>query len=106
MCVHILTLAFATISWVSMVTRHACLAVWTSGEVTAMFAHTSVHTCAVAITLASCRRNKDKLWILLLPLENTAWSKKIQICECDLFQFTSKSYYHTCKIQHPFQISQ
>lgn len=105
-CVHILTLAFATISWVSMVTRHACLAVWTSGEVAAMFAHAAVHTRAVAITLASCRRNKDKLWSVLLPPGNTAWLKKIQICECDLFQFTSKSHYHTYKIQHPFQISQ
>lgn len=65
MCVHILTLAFAAIGRVSMVTRHACLAVGTSGEVTALFAHTTVHTCAVAITLASCRGNKDKLWIPL-----------------------------------------
>ena len=47
-----LTLAFAAIGWVSMVTRHAGLAVRTSGEVTALFAHTAVHTCAVAITLA------------------------------------------------------
>lgn len=53
MCVHILTLAFATIGRVSMVTRHASLAVGTSGEVTALFTHTTVHTCAVAITLAS-----------------------------------------------------
>lgn len=65
MCIYILTLAFATIGWVSMVTRHAGLAVRTSGEVTALLAHTTVHTCAVAITLARCRRNKGKQLFLI-----------------------------------------
>lgn len=54
-----LTLAFAAVGRVSMVTRHACLAVGTSGEVTALFAHAAVHTRAVAITLACCGRNTE-----------------------------------------------
>lgn len=47
-----LTLAFSAIGRVAMVTSHAGLAVRTGGEVTALFAHTAVHTCAVAVTLA------------------------------------------------------
>lgn len=52
LCVQILTLAFAAIGWVSVVTWHTRLAVGASGEVTALFAHAPVQTCAVAITLA------------------------------------------------------
>lgn len=55
----VLTLAFATIGWVSMVTRHAGLAVRTGGEVATLFTHTAVHACTVAITLACCRENKE-----------------------------------------------
>lgn len=51
-----LTLALATICWVSMVTRHAGLAVRTGGEVATLFAHAAVHTRAVAVTLARCGR--------------------------------------------------
>ncbi len=58
-----LTLAFAAIGWVSMVTRHAGLAVGASGEVAALFAHAAVHTCAVAVTLACLRRNGERVWV-------------------------------------------
>ena len=54
-----LTLAFAAIGRVSMVTRHAGLAVRTGGEVTALFTHTAVHTSAVAIALARWERNRE-----------------------------------------------
>lgn len=57
MCAQQLTLAFAPIGRVSVVTRHASLAVGTRGEVTALLAHAAVHTRAVAITLASCKAN-------------------------------------------------
>lgn len=53
-----LTLAFAAIGRVSMVTRHAGLAVGTGGEVTALFAHAAVHTRAVAVALARWERNE------------------------------------------------
>lgn len=61
MCAQKLTLAFATIGWVSMVTRHASLALGTSCEVTALFAHAAVHTRAVSITLACCKRGHVQL---------------------------------------------
>lgn len=47
-----LTLAFAAIGRVSVVTRHAGLTVRTGGEVATLLAHTAVHTRAVAVTLA------------------------------------------------------
>lgn len=53
-----LTLAFAAIGRVSMVTRHAGLAVRASGKVTALFAYAAIHTRAVAVTLACCERNR------------------------------------------------
>lgn len=53
-----LTLAFATIGRVSMVTGHASLTVRTSGEVTALFADAAVHTRAVAIALACWGRTE------------------------------------------------
>lgn len=59
MCAQLLTLAFPTIGRVSMVTRHACLALGTGGEVTALLTNAAVHTCAVAITLTSCRKTKE-----------------------------------------------
>lgn len=58
-----LTLAFATIGGVSMVTRHAGLAVRTGGKVATLLAHTAVHARAVAVTLARCGENKEELWI-------------------------------------------
>ncbi len=58
-----LTLAFAAIGRVSMVTRHAGLAVRTSGKVTALLTHAAVHARAVAITLARCEGNGETLWI-------------------------------------------
>lgn len=44
-----------------MVTWHAGLAVRAGGEVTALFAHAAVHTRAVAITLARCNTNRERL---------------------------------------------
>lgn len=43
-----------------MVTGHAGLAVRTSGEVAALFAHTAVYTRAVAVTLARWGRNRER----------------------------------------------
>lgn len=60
MCAQQLTLAFAPIGGVSVVTRHARLAVGTRGEVTALLTHAAVHTRAVAITLACCKANGKK----------------------------------------------
>lgn len=57
----VLTLAFAAIGWVSVVTGHAGLAVGTSGEIATLFAHAAVHTCAVAITLASCKEQRQTM---------------------------------------------
>lgn len=53
-----------------MVTGHAGLAVGTSGEIATLFAHAAVHTCAVAITLASCKEQRQTFGFP--PLENTA----------------------------------
>lgn len=47
-----LTLAFAAISGISMVTGHARLTVGACGQVAALLAHAAVHARAVAVTLA------------------------------------------------------
>lgn len=49
-----LTLAFAAIGGVSMVTGHAALAVGARGEVAALLAHAAVDARAVAVALARC----------------------------------------------------
>lgn len=62
-CDAALTLAFTTIGGVSMVTRHAGLAVRASGKVAALLTHAAVHTRAVAVALALCGENKQELWM-------------------------------------------
>lgn len=62
-CAQQLTLAFAPVGGVSVVTRHARLAVGTRGEVTALLAHAAVHARAVAITLACCKANGKMHWV-------------------------------------------
>lgn len=47
-----LTLTLPSIGGVSVITRHAGLAVWAGSEVTTLLTHTPVHTSAVAVTLA------------------------------------------------------
>lgn len=91
----VLTLAFAAIGWISVVTGHACLTVGTSGEVTALFAHATVHTCAVAITLASCRTNRDKLWILTFG----------KYSECNIFHNLLLGLRHYTRHIHQMSIS-
>lgn len=59
-----LTLAFASIGWVSMVTGHAGLAMRTGGEVTALFTHAAVHTGAVAIALTRCEGKRSQIHVM------------------------------------------
>lgn len=92
-----LTLTFAAIGRVSVVTRHAGLAVGTSGEVTALFAHAAVHARAVAITLACCKRSQEMLWInATVLLENEyeisdldklckSWLQQVLYPYCELY---------------------
>lgn len=55
-----LTLAFAAIGRVPVVTGHAGLAVGAGGEVTALLAHAAVHARAVAVALARCREEEGR----------------------------------------------
>lgn len=57
-CDAALTLAFAAIGRVAMVTRHAGLTVRTGGEVTALLTNAAVNARAVAVTLACCKKDR------------------------------------------------
>lgn len=62
-----LTLAFAAISGISMVTGHARLTVGASGQVAALLAHAAVHARAVAVTLARWGRDEKSQSLEALP---------------------------------------
>lgn len=75
-CDAALTLAFATIGRVAMVTRHAGLAVRTGGEVTALLTNAAVNARAVAVTLACCKKRQKSSFCCFLKARKMKNYKK------------------------------